>query len=124
MLRNWLARTVLVYTLHVPVEKFNDDRLGRTLAAIGPHARDIWQDILGVALLRFDIDVRLLFYDLTAFVVHGEYKKSALAKFGFAHNTRWVSERSNRCGCGRRRQSAAGLRTLVWRHSGYRYRAD
>jgi len=28
------------------------NRLGRTLAAIGPHARDIWQDILGVALLR------------------------------------------------------------------------
>jgi transposase len=84
---DWLARTVLVYTLHVPVEKFNDDRLGRTLEAIGPHARDIWQAIVHVALVRFDIDVRLLFYDLSAFVVHGEYKKSALAKFGFAHNT-------------------------------------
>lgn len=84
---DWLARTVLVNTLHVPVEKFNDDRLGRTLEAIGPHARDIWQDIVHGALLRFDIDVRLLFYDLSAFVVHGEYKKSALAKFGFAHNT-------------------------------------
>lgn len=84
---DWLARTVLVYTLNVPVEKFNDDRLGRTLEAIGSHARDIWQDIIHVALLRFDIDVRLLFYDLTAFVVHGEYQKSDLAKFGFAHNT-------------------------------------
>ena len=84
---DWLARTVLVNTLHVPAEKFNDDRLGRTLEAIGPHARDIWQDIVHVALLRFDIDVRLLFYDLSAFMVHGEYKKSVLAKFGFAHNT-------------------------------------
>jgi transposase len=84
---DWLAQTVLVYTLHVPVEKFNDDRLARTLSAIGPHARDIWQDIVGVALLRFDIDVSLLFYDLSAFVVQGEYKGSHLAKFGFAHNT-------------------------------------
>jgi len=37
-------------------------------------------------LLRFDIDVRLLFYDLSAFGAR-EYKKSALAKFGFAINT-------------------------------------
>ena len=84
---DWFAQTVLIYTLQVPVEKFNDDRLGRTLEAIGPHARDIWLDIVNLAWLRFDIDVRLLFYDLTAFVVHGEYKSSHLAKFGFAHNT-------------------------------------
>lgn len=39
------------------------------------------------ALLRFDIDLRFLFYDLTAFVVHGAYTESALADYGFAHNT-------------------------------------
>lgn len=84
---DWLARTVLVYTLGVPAEKFNDDRLGRTLEAIAPHAEAIWQDIVHVALLRFDLDIRFLFYDLTAFVVHGEYTQSGLADFGFAHNT-------------------------------------
>ncbi len=40
---DWLARTVLVYTLGIPAAKFNDDRLGRTLDAISPHCRDIWQ---------------------------------------------------------------------------------
>ena len=43
---DWLARTVLVYTLGIPAEKFNDDRLGRTLDAISQHKRDIWQDIV------------------------------------------------------------------------------
>ena len=84
---DWLARTVLVYTLGIPAEKFNDDRLGRTLEAIAPYAEAIWQDVVHVALLRFDLDVRFLFYDLTAFVVHGEYTQSELADFGFAHNT-------------------------------------
>jgi transposase len=84
---DWLAQTVLVYALGVPAEKFNDDRLGRTLEAIAPHAEAIWQDVVHIALLRFDLDVRFLFYDLTAFVVHGEYAQSDLADFGFAHNT-------------------------------------
>jgi len=37
---DWLARTVLVYTLGVPAEKFNDDRLGRTLDAISQCIRE------------------------------------------------------------------------------------
>jgi transposase len=84
---DWLARTVLVYSLGIPAEKFNDDRLGRTLEAIAPHARAIWLDIVQVVMLHFDIDLSVLFYDLTAFVTHGEYQHSQLAEFGFAHNT-------------------------------------
>lgn len=82
-----LARTVLVHTLGVPVNRFNDDRLGRTLEAIGEHARDIWQDVVHRALVQADVDLRVIFYDLTAFVVHGTYEGSDLADFGFAHNT-------------------------------------
>jgi transposase len=84
---DWVAQTVLVYVLDIPVSKFNDDRLGRTLDTIQEHARDIWQDIVHHALVRFDIDLSIIFYDLTAFVVHGAYKESEYAKFGFAHNT-------------------------------------
>jgi hypothetical protein len=83
----WLARTVLVYHLGVPVEKFNDDRLGRTLDAISQHTRGIWQDVVHRALVRADIDLSVIFYDLTAFVVHGEYTGSEHVNFGFAHNT-------------------------------------
>jgi len=73
------------------VESSNDDRLGRTLAAIGPHARTSWQDIIGVALLRLIFDVRLR-SDLTALCVHGD-TENALASLVLAHNNRWVSER-------------------------------
>jgi transposase len=84
---DWLARTALVYTLGVPAEKFNDDRLARTLDAISEHSRDIWQDVVHQALLRADIDLTIIFYDLTAFVLHGSYADSEHVNFGFAHNT-------------------------------------
>jgi transposase len=80
---DWLARTVLIYTLGV----FNDDRLGRTLDAISQHKRDIWQDIVHRAFVQAEIDLSLLFYDLTAFVTHGSYTNSQHVDFGFAHNT-------------------------------------
>jgi transposase len=84
---DWLARTVLVYQLGVSAEKFNDDRLGRTLDAISEHSRDIWQDIVHRALVQGGVDLSVVFYDLTAFVVHGEYTGSEHVDFGFAHNT-------------------------------------
>jgi len=84
---DWVARSVLVCRLGIPASKFNDDRLGRTLDAISKHTRDIWQDVVHHALVRFDIDLSIIFYDLTAFVVHGAYSESDYAKFGFAHNT-------------------------------------
>jgi transposase len=84
---DWLARTVLVYQLGVPAEKLNDDRLGRTLDVISEHSRDIWQDIVHRALVQGGVDLSVVFYDLTAFVVHGEYTGSEHVDFGFAHNT-------------------------------------
>ena len=84
---DWLARTVLVYQLGVSAKKFNDDRLGRTLDAISEHSRDIWQEIVHRALVQGGVDLSVVFYDLTAFVVHGEYTGSEHVDFGFAHNT-------------------------------------
>jgi transposase len=84
---DWLACTVLVHVLGIPAEKFNDDRLARSLDAISQHTRDIWQDVVHQALIRAEIDLSLIFYDLTAFVVHGNYTNSQHADFGFAHNT-------------------------------------
>ena len=39
------------------------------------------------ALALYDIDLSMVFYDLTAFVMQGEYAASSLVKFGFAHHT-------------------------------------
>jgi transposase len=84
---DWVGRTVLTQTLSVPADKFNDDRLGRTLDALAQHQRAIWQDIVHEALVRFDIDLSFIFYDLTAFVMQGEFKDSQRVDYGFAHNT-------------------------------------
>lgn len=86
-LADWLAQTVLVATLGLPAEKFNDDRLGRTLDALAPQAEAIWQAVVQQALWRADVDLEVLFYDLTAFIVHGQHPASRLVDFGFAHNT-------------------------------------
>jgi len=84
---DWYAHTVLVYKLGVPAGRFNDDRLARTLDALAPHCRDIWLAVVSRALECYDIDLRMIFYDLTAFVAHGAYADSQLVDFGFAHNT-------------------------------------
>ena len=84
---DWLAQTVLVYSLGIPAAQFNDDRLGRTLDALQPHCRDIWQDIVQRAMVQAEIDLSFIFYDLAAFVVQGTYSHSQYVDFGFAHNT-------------------------------------
>ena len=40
-----------------------------------------------MAILKADIDLSLIFYDLTAFISHGRYADSQQVAFGFAHNT-------------------------------------
>jgi len=84
---DWLAQTVLVHALGIAASKFNDDRLARTLDAIQPHCRDIWEAVVQRALVQGEVDLSLIFYDLTAFVVHGAYRDSQHVDFGFAHNT-------------------------------------
>lgn len=84
---DWVGQTVLVTVLGLPAAKFNDDRLGRTLDALYPHLETIWLEVVETALLKADIDLSVIFYDLTAFVAHGRYSASEVIDFGFAHNT-------------------------------------
>lgn len=84
---DWVGQTVLAAQLNIPATKFNDDRLGRTLDALYPHLDVIWQEIVAIALVKAQIDLSLLFYDLTGIVGHGRYEGSELMDFGFAHNT-------------------------------------
>ena len=84
---DWVGRTCLVATLGIEAEKFNDDRLGRTLDAINPHLDTLWQAIIEQALAKAQIDLSVIFYDLTAVIAHGRYEESETIDFGFAHNT-------------------------------------
>jgi transposase len=84
---DWLGQTVLVQVLGVEAAKFKKDRLARTLDAIAPHTQEIWQAVVSRAIDRYQIDLSVIYYDLTAFILHGEYQGSELVKYGFAHNT-------------------------------------
>jgi transposase len=84
---DWVGQTVLAAVLGIPAAKFNDDRLERTLDALYPHLESIWLQVVEMALLKADIDLSVIFYDLTAFISHGRYAESAVIDFGFAHNT-------------------------------------
>ncbi len=84
---DWVGQTVLVGVLGIEAAKFNDDRLGRSLDAMYPHLEAIWLEVVEIAMLKANIDLSLIFYDLTAFVAHGRYAQSKQIDFGFAHNT-------------------------------------
>jgi transposase len=84
---DWLAQTTLVHLLGVDPAHFKKDRLARTLDALAPHTQQIWQAVVNRAIERYDIDLSVIYYDLTAFVLHGEYEGSDLVEYGFAHNT-------------------------------------
>lgn len=84
---NWVGKTVLVYKLGIPASQFNDDRLGRTLDEIEPKLEIIWLELVELAIRKADIDMSVIFYDLTAFIMHGRYQDSDYIDFGFAHNT-------------------------------------
>jgi transposase len=84
---DWMARTVLESVLGVPARKLNDDRLARMLDAIQPHCAAIWQEVIQRALLQAEVDLSLVFYDLTALITHGTHAGSQYLDFGFANNT-------------------------------------
>ena len=84
---DWLATTLVAEHLGVSRFKFNDDRLGRTLDALAEQLPAIWADIQQQTLLRYKIDLSVLFYDLTALIMTGNYADSGLVDYGFAHNT-------------------------------------
>ena len=84
---DWMARTVLEHVLGVSAAKLNDDRLARTLDAIQPHCAAIWQEVLQRALSQAEVDLSLVFYDLTAIITHGTHAGSQYLDFGFANNT-------------------------------------
>lgn len=83
----WVSRTLLPEKLGISAAKFNDDRLGRLLDVLSQHSRAIWLEVVSHALSQAGITVRMLYYDLSAFVAHGAYAKSEHVDFGFAHNT-------------------------------------
>ena len=110
---SWATQTVLGHLLGFPMSKLNDDRLERTLDAICPHSPGIWQEAASQACLLAEMKPEILFYDTTAFTMHGTYAHSKLVDFGFAHNTP-MNKRKFKLGLNVSADSQIPLSYRVW----------
>ena len=81
---SWASAAAVAELFDVPAGLLNDDRLGRALDAIAPHAEDLRGRLLLRTIERFKVDASRLHLDLTAVRFSGSYEHSALVKKGWA----------------------------------------
>ena len=84
----WLGGTILEDVLAVDAGQMYDSRLGRTLDDICPHLEAIWQDIVVQAVLKNDIDLSQIHYDITSIYFEGEYEESDTIDYGYSRDNR------------------------------------
>ncbi len=84
----WASSAGVAELFGVPAGLLNDDRLGRALDALAPHAEDLRSRLLLRTIERFEIDASRLHLDLTAVRFAGHYEASSLVKKG------WTADRS------------------------------
>jgi transposase len=83
---SWASSAAIAELFDVPAALLNDDRLGRALDAISPHAEKLRVKLLLRTLERFEVDASRLHLDLTAVRFAGGYEHSTLVKKGWAAN--------------------------------------
>jgi hypothetical protein len=85
---SWASSAAIAELFDVPAGLLNDDRLGRALDAISPHAEKLRAQLLLRSLERFEVDAGRLHLDLTAVRFAGGYEHSMLVRKG------WSAERT------------------------------
>jgi transposase len=86
--KEWMAETVLEDTLDVSAEQMHDTRIGRTLDDLHANLDAMWQDIVVQAVLKYDIDLRFIHYDITSIYFEGEYTESDKIDYGYSRDHR------------------------------------
>ena len=77
---SWASSAAIAELFDVPAGLLNDDRLGRALDAIAPHAEKLRAKLLLRSIERFEIDASRLHLDLTAVRFAGGYEHSTLVR--------------------------------------------
>lgn len=80
----WASSAAVAELFKVPAGLLNDDRLGRALDALAPHAEDLRGRLLVRTLERCKVNASRLHLDLTAVRFAGHYEHSTLVKKGWA----------------------------------------
>lgn len=84
----WASGAALAELFGIPHQLLNDDRLGRCLEALRPHAEELRGAVMLRAIERFGVDAARLHLDLTALRVAGAYEDSALVEKGWGADRR------------------------------------
>lgn len=84
----WASGAALQELFGIPAALLNDDRLGRSLEALCPHAEELRGALMLRAIERFGTDAARLHLDLTALRVAGAYEDSALVAKGWGADRR------------------------------------
>jgi hypothetical protein len=84
----WASGAAVSELFGVPHQLLNDDRLGRCLDALCPHAEELRGAVMLRAIERFGTDAARLHLDLTALRVAGAYEDSALVQKGWGADRR------------------------------------
>jgi hypothetical protein len=84
----WASSAALGELFGIPHQLLNDDRLGRCLEALCPHAEELRGAVMLRAIERFGLDAARLHLDLTALRVAGAYEDSALVDKGWSADRR------------------------------------
>jgi len=81
---SWASSAAVAELFDVPAGLLNDDRLGRALDAISPHADKLRAKLLLRSIERFEVDASRLHLDLTAVRFAGGYEHSTLVRKGWS----------------------------------------
>mgnify|MGYP000240138817 CR=1 FL=1 len=84
----WAEDLAIEETLGIPPELLNDDRIARTLDALDPHIQEIEAAIAVNAITEFKVGTKLVHWDITTLLFHGEYEESEIVKFGYSRDHR------------------------------------
>lgn len=84
----WASSAAVAELFGVPAGLLNDDRLGRALDALAPHAENLRGQLLLRTIEHCSVDAGRLHLDLTAVRFAGSYEQSTLVKKG------WSADRS------------------------------
>ncbi|MGH2986725.1 MAG: IS1634 family transposase [Solirubrobacterales bacterium] len=84
----WASGAAISELFAIPHQLLNDDRLGRCLEALCPHAEQLRGAVMLRAIERFGIDAARLHLDLTALRLAGAYEDSALVEKGWSADRR------------------------------------
>jgi transposase len=84
----WASGAAIRELFGIPHQLLNDDRLGRSLEALCPHAEKLRGAVMLRAIERFGTDAARLHLDLTALRVAGAYEDSALVAKGWGADRR------------------------------------